>query len=137
MYLQQFSKLYLFKKDSEENLTYVTLMINNNVAQYEGGIFVADDTQRSPCGGGATEDDATQTIFAECFFQTIKLYNHASVNYFMTNNKATQSGADIYGGLLDRCTASKNAEYKSSKGLDYISNTIKSSTELSISSRPV
>ena len=71
MYLQQFSKLYLFKKDSEENLTHVTLMINNNVAQYGGGIFVADDTQRSPCEGRATEDDATQTIFAECFFHCI------------------------------------------------------------------
>ena len=68
MYLQQFSKLYLFKK---KNLTYVMLMINNNVAQYGGGIFVADDTQRSPCGGGATEDDATQTIFAECFFKQL------------------------------------------------------------------
>ncbi len=85
-------------------------MINNNVAQYGGGIFVADDTQRSPCGGGATEDDATQTIFAKCFFQTNKLYNHGSVNYFntfMTNNTATQSGTDIYGGLLDRCIYSK------------------------------
>ncbi len=53
----------------------------------------------------------------------------------MTNNTATQSGADIYGGLLDRCTVSQNAEYHiSSNGLDYIINTIKSSTELSISS---
>ena len=58
----------------------------------------------------------------------------------MTNNTATQSGADIYGGLLDRCTINQNAEYEiSSNGsiLDYINNTIKSSTELSISSGPV
>ncbi len=59
------------------------------------------------------------------------------LNTFMTNNTATQSGADIYGGLLDRCTVSQNAEYEISSGLDYIHNTIKSSTELSISSRPV
>ena len=38
-------------------------MINNNVAQYGGGIFVADDTQRSPCGGGATEDDVILKLF--------------------------------------------------------------------------
>ena len=144
VYLQQSSKLYLFKT-YEEYMTqdrYVTLMIHNNLAEYGGGIFVADDTERSACGGGATEDDATQTIFAECFLQTINLYGYRSnynhFNTFMTDNMATQSGVDIYGGLLDRCTVSQNAEYHiSSNGLDYINNTIKSSTELSVSSRPV
>ncbi len=121
---------------------YVKLMINNNLAQYGGGIFVADDTQRSACGGGSTETEASRTIFADCFIQTIKLYRGSDyLNYFntfMTNNVVTQSGADIYGGLLDRCTISQNAEYHiSSNGLDYIINTIKSSTELSISSTPV
>ncbi len=144
VYLQQSSKLYLFKMyDEHQIVLYVTLLINNNLAQYGGGIFVADDTQRSACGGGATETDATQTIFADCFIQTISQYgrindNQNYFNTFMTNNTATQSGADIYGGLLDRCTSSQNAEYDiSSNGLDYIINTIKSSTELSISSKPV
>ncbi len=149
VFLQQSSKLYLFKKNEEYIFTqyrqyyYVKLMINNNSAQYGGGIFVADDTQRSACGGGATETDDTRTIFADCFIQTIKLY-HGSIhpnyfNTFMTNNVATQSGADIYGGLLDRCTASQNAEYDISSngsGFDYINSTIKS-TKLSISSKPI
>ncbi|XP_064389209.1 uncharacterized protein LOC135337245 [Halichondria panicea] len=124
---------------------YVKLTINNNLAQYGGGIFVADDTQRSACGGVVTEDDDTRTIFADCFIQTIKLYeednnNPNYINTFMTNNTAIQSGADIYGGLLDRCKISQNAEYEISSngsGLDYINNTMKSSTELSISSRPL
>ncbi len=148
VYLQQSSKLYLFKMLDEKllyHVLYVKLLINNNSAQYGGGIFVADDTQRSACGGGVTETDATQTIFADCFIQTIKKYrlfdyNPNYFNTFMTNNTATQSGADIYGGLLDRCTISQNAEYHISSngsGQDYINNTIKSSTELSISSKPV
>ncbi len=144
VYLQQSSKLYLFKNLPEppHRSYYVKLLINNNSAQYGGGIFVADDTQRSACGVGATETDATQTIFADCFIQTISLYqwfrtNPNYFNTFMTNNTATQSGADIYGGLLDRCTASQNAEYHIINGFDYINNTIKSSTELSISSRPL
>ncbi|XP_064389019.1 uncharacterized protein LOC135337056 [Halichondria panicea] len=143
VYLQQSSKLYLFKTIGERTLRYVKLMINNNLAQYGGGIFVADNTQRSECGGGVTEYDATRTIFAGCFIQTIKLYEfgYSDPNYFntfMTNNTATQSGANIYGGLLDRCTVSQNVEYKSSNGLDYIKKTVKSSIEpLSISSRPV
>ncbi len=147
VYLQQSSKLYLFKKGFEHHLTdqYVKLMINNNLAQYGGGIFVADGTERSTCGRGATETEATRTTFADCFIQTIKLYqwelkNPNYFNTFMTNNTATQSGADIYGGLLDRCTISQNAQYNISlngSGLSYINNTIKSSTELSISSKPV
>ncbi len=101
-------------------------MINNNLAQYGGGIFVADDTESGACRVGATETDATQTIFSDCFIQTIKLYRNSydrdnRINTFMTNNTATQSGADIYGGLLDRCTANHNAEYRTSKGLDYTS----------------
>ena len=144
VYLQQSSKLYLFKTNEERAQDrYVKLMINNNLAQYGGGIFVADDTQSGACRR-ATEDDATRTIFADCFIQTIKLYESRSdsnyFNTFMTNNTATQSGADIYRGLLDRCTISQSAEYQiSSNGsiLDYINNIIKSSTKLSISSRPV
>ncbi len=144
VYLQQSSKLYLFKKNEEYRNQYnyfVELLINNNSAQYGGGIFVADDTESGACRGGATESDATQTIFADCFIQTINLYeidnNPNYFNTFMTNNTATQSGADIYGGLLDRCAVSQNAEYPyGSAGLDYILNTVKSSTA-SISSGPV
>ncbi|XP_064389007.1 uncharacterized protein LOC135337049 [Halichondria panicea] len=148
VYLQQSSKLYLFKTNKERTQDrYVKLIINNNLAQYGGGIFVADNTQSGACRGGATEDDATQTIFADCFIQTIKLYesglneSRSDSNYFntfMTDNTATRSGANIYGGLLDRCTVSQNAEYESSNELDYIKKTVKSSIEpLSISSRPV
>ena len=148
VYLQQNSKLYLFKKDIEYPMSrprdqlFVKLMINNNSARYGGGIFVADDTESGACRGGATETNTTQTIFSDCFIQTIKQYRKrfATPNYFnsfMTNNIATQSGADIYGGLFDRCTASQNAEYhiSSNESLsDYVRKTVKFS---SISSRPI
>ncbi len=149
VYLQQSSKLYLLKKDKEfqsspQDHLYIKLTINNNLAQYGGGIFVADDTQRSACGGGVTEDNNTHTIFAGCFIQTIQLYKgdrYNSLNYFntfMNNNTATQLGADIYGGLLDRCTANQNAEYhNSSNGLEYIRKIIEFSTKLSISTTPI
>ncbi len=98
VYLQQGSKLYLYKKELEmlANDPYVKVMINNNLAQYGGGIFVADDTESGACGEGATETDATRTIFADCFIQTFKLYGFSSkhknyFNTFMFNNTATQS----------------------------------------------
>ncbi|XP_064388815.1 uncharacterized protein LOC135336877 [Halichondria panicea] len=137
MYLQQSSKLYhLFKKiDKLKNTIDVKLMINNNLAQYGGGIFVEDDTQTSACGR-----EATETIFSECFIQTIELNQRKTktLSYFITfmaNNTATQSGADIYGGLLDRCIAKYHIY--SLNGLEYIIKTVKSSSKLSISSRPV
>ena len=150
VYLEHSSKLYLFKLDPESlpimpqhQLYNVKLLINNNSAQYGGGIFVADDTESSTCRGGATTTNDTQTILADCFIQTIQLYEYSfNLNYFntfMTKNTAIiQPGADIYGGLLDRCTASQNAEYdNSANALEYINSTIKSSTKLSISSWPV
>ncbi len=45
---------------------------------------MADDTQRSACGGGATENDATQTISADCFIQTIRLYPN---NFLIAKSK--------------------------------------------------
>ncbi len=41
VYLQQSSKLYLLKNYVTVQLYYVKLLINNNSAQYGGGIFVA------------------------------------------------------------------------------------------------
>ena len=43
VYLQQNSKLYLLKDDLEE-LDQLYYVINNNSAEYGGGIFVANDT---------------------------------------------------------------------------------------------
>ncbi len=138
--------MYLFKNNPgyQSSVLYIKLRISNNSAQYGGGIFVADDTESGACREGATETDDTLTIFADCFIQTIKLYQERSkyeipryLNTFMTNNVATQSGADIYGGLLDRCTVSQSAEYHISSNespLDYIKKTVKFS---SISSMPV
>ncbi|XP_064388895.1 uncharacterized protein LOC135336950 [Halichondria panicea] len=156
MYLQQSSRIYILKQDLELELgkTLVILEIQNNTAQYGGGIFVADSTESGVCRGEdvTTAGDLTQT---ECFIQTLNLYgfdinfikivynllqsipsspeevkclNSKSINYcntFLTNNTASQSGADIYGGLFDRCTVDVSAELSSSdNGFEYLNNTV-------------
>ncbi len=125
MYLQQSSKLYIQKRNEEKKFgkTLVELVIRNNTAQYGGGIFVADSTESGACRG----EDETTAIETECFIQTLNLHGwkkFATVddqcyfretkfrNTFLTNNTATRSGADIYGGLLDRCTVSETAEFR-------------------------
>ena len=59
--------------------------------------------------------------------EVLKCLN-STVNYrntFLTNNTASQSGADIYGGLLDRCTVDVSAELSSSDyGFEYLNNTV-------------
>ncbi|XP_064388829.1 uncharacterized protein LOC135336892 [Halichondria panicea] len=149
-YLQQNSKIYILKKEVEfeRGKTLVELVIFNNTAQYGGGIFVADSTDSGACRGkNGTAGEVTQT---ECFIQTLNLHGfntnllhiilteeiqvggnlpcqNSKNNYrntFLTNNTATQ-GADIYGGLLDRCTVGVSAEFSlSGNGLEYLNNTV-------------
>ncbi|XP_064389949.1 uncharacterized protein LOC135337873 [Halichondria panicea] len=60
--------------------------------------------------------------------EEVKCLNSTSINHrntFLTNNTASQSGADIYGGLLDRCTVDVSAELSSSdNGFEYLNNTV-------------
>ena len=131
MYLGQNSKISLLKDEpdfvSSDDLN-VRLDFTNNSAGKGGAIYVVDNTN----DGGADG----QIDQAECFIQTLRKYTRSiktkflSINTFFTNNTAHQSGSDIYGGLLDRCTINTNAElttrlpnYKHQYGFDYIKAT--------------
>ena len=136
MYLGQNSNISLVKGEpdfvSSDNLN-VRLDFTSNSAEKGGAIFVADNTNDGVFCQGANTDIHLQQ--ADCFIQTLK-FDHFSVpsityiNTFFTNNTALQSGSDIYGGQLDRCTISPGAElvigypeYKNSSGFDYIKAT--------------
>ena len=152
IYLQRSSKIYILKKEVELELgkMLVELVIFDNTAQYGGGIFVADSTESGACIGDNVTmvGEVTQT---ECFIQTLNLHGFNTNllytltknfqlrdnskcltssqqiyrNTFLTNNTAFQSGADIYGGLLDRCTVDVSAEFSSSgNGFEYLNNTV-------------
>ncbi len=68
------------------------------------------------CSGGITNKLA-QSVFSECFIQTLNLYDLTHfddtifVNTFLTNNTAFKFGSNVYGGLLDRCTLNPFAEF--------------------------
>ena len=132
-YLGQNSKILLLKDEpdfvSSDDLN-VRLDFTNNSAGKGGAIYVADNTN-----DGGTDSQIYQ---AECFIQTLRAYTRnirtkfLSINTFFTNNTAHQSGSDIYGGQLDRCTINTNAElatrfphdkYLHVHGFDYIKAT--------------
>ena len=125
MYLGQNSKIQLLKNEPDyvrdDNL-HVRLDFTSNSAKKGGAIYVAQNTI-----------DGVLCHQAECFIQTLASYdilNRADITYintFLTNNTALISGSDIYGGLLDQCTISLDAEQiLSSNGFDYI----KASTQI-------
>ena len=134
MYLGQNTKIVLhkYKLDCvQDDHLNTRLDLTNNSAEKGGAIYVADNNNIGVlCHGASTEINQE-----ECFIQTVQSYEYFSpsstyINTFFINNTAYQSGSDIYGGLLDRCTINPGAElfkwfpeYTTAFGFDYIKAT--------------
>ena len=143
LYLEISTKLYVFKSvQGSEHL----LIFQDNHASYGGAIYVDDDTNSGAC----LPDN-------ECFIQTLALYQltdhelqflskfNTSKSYNSTlffGNTASEQGANIFGGLLDRCIPSPFAEVYQQlappyySGISYLGN-ISNMTSLKVSSLPV
>ena len=117
MYLESGAKVYLLKSEmeycNEVDTSWITLLINNNTADYGGAVYVDDDTNSGTCY--ATPFSDKTTISSECFIQGLRLYTIGfeclnTTNTYFTANSASVAGDVLYGGLLDRCGASPFAE---------------------------
>ena len=105
---------------------------------YGGAIYVADDTNSGACSSDS-----------ECFIQTlaINLYSDSNntyglVNILFSGNTASEKGANLFGGLLDRCTLSQFAELYIKqriyyRGVNYLGNISNITAIDTISSLPV
>ncbi len=137
MYLQQSSKLYLFKKDLESQywtVPYVKLMVTW-LSTEEG--YLWQMTQR----GVPAEEGPQNLMLLELFLLTAS-FKHVFAQYrsnrFMTIITRLLSQEQTSTEVCWTGVQQVKMHISSSgSGLDYINNTIKSSTELSISSRPV
>ena len=103
MYLEVNPKLYLLKTVGS-SLTQNILTFTANEASYGGAVYVADDTNSGACSSDI-----------ECFIQTLALHQWESEyitteNIHFSGNTATERGANLFGGLLDRCVSSSFAE---------------------------
>ena len=126
IFLEQNSKIYINKVLYYDfNSNQMILEFSNNFAIKGGAIYISDTTaagilcERTNTG---TEPTLAST---ECFIQTLKLNDERRIEargIFFINNNASQSGQDIYGGLLDRCTVNPLAELAPDKysGLEYV-----------------
>ena len=137
LYLEVNPKLYILKSRPTYifNIDEHLLVFSGNHASYRGTVYVADDTNSGAC----SSDN-------ECFIQTLSLYqdNYVldTVNILFSDNTASGQGANLFGGLLDRCIPSPFAEvYLKQRthysGVSYLGN-ISTITALdTISSLPV
>ena len=109
LYLEINAKLYVLKIGLiSRNDRSEYLLFQANHANYGGAIYVADNTNAGSC----SPDN-------ECFIQTLSLhgsiedpeyYTFNVMNILFFGNTASEQGANIFGGLLDRCIPSPFAE---------------------------
>ena len=140
LYLEVNAKLNVLKRElmyrqSKRQL----LLFEANHADYGGAIYVADNTNAGAC----LPDN-------ECFIQSLPLYQdyvpgeNELINVLFSGNTASEQGANIFGGLLDRCIPSPFAEvYRQEappsrySGVSYLGNITNITALGTISSLPV
>jgi predicted outer membrane repeat protein len=72
----------------------VIVFMSNSARNHGGALFIDDETTPDLC---AAVISGNKSPTAECF-------TTASVSYAFSNNYASVSGSNLFGGLLDRCT---------------------------------
>ena len=118
VYFEAGSKIYVLDYKRRD----VTFF--NNTADYGGAVYIADNTNVGACFSGEIQTITTATQ-SECFFQlsTVKIMINNRIPTInkaisFSKNDAKYSGADLYGGLLDRCIINafgKSFKYSSVK----------------------
>ena len=114
--LEASSKFYIKQLSgaSKEAVQYI-----ENSANYGGAIYVADNTTTGTCASSKVQT-VTTSIQTECFIQFLNpltnnsSYPHIGKYFLFAQNFANVSGANLYGGLLDRCTVyslGRNIQY--------------------------
>ena len=94
---------------------WLRFIFDGNHASEKGGAIYKNDTDATTCDSKPFESN---TIYKECFIQTIAAYESANdwftdtvnfANIHFTDNTAPD-GALLFGGLLDRCEVDSFAE---------------------------
>lgn len=142
VYFDQTSRLFVVKESMEclydvwycihDPEQWLVLSFVGNSASNKGGVFYVDDRDSTSCT--SVPDESENSIYKECFFQSVAVYvsandwnltetNYANVDF---ENNTAPNGALIYGGLLDRCAIDESAEISRMKKfmapLSYLTN---------------
>ena len=105
--LEMTAKLYVLRLSCNwcHDKDCAVLFIANS-AYYGGAVYVSDETNSGVCDSSYGK----YSSLTECFIQTLALFIEGSCHrcseYCFKGNYAGGSGSTLFGGLLDRCTAS-------------------------------
>ena len=145
IFLEVNAKLYIQRREWEVLLyDQPAIIFHENKANFGGAVYVDDSTNSGTCSSMSYK-----TTSSECFVQVMALHNNGAYHetntdiHFIDNN-ANISGADLYGGLLDRCIVSPYAEVYSKNeingdiisGISYFKKISNANLE-SVSSSPI
>ena len=124
------------KKTSKNYYDVLKLEFTNNTAMQKGGAIYISDTKEQ-CDKATSQN----TNIKGCFLQVLKAYDLLPFDHelitelhefsllciFFYGNKALIRGGDIYGGLLDRCSALPTSQflfaypqYEHADGIQYL-----------------
>ena len=105
----------------------------SNQAVYGGALYIYDEYESDVCSNDAQHGRYSDE--SGCFFQNVT--KHMLINFI--NNKATSSGYDLYGGLLDQCTVVSRSNHSQleSRGLTRFKEISNLIDLKNISSKPV
>ena len=114
IYVELSSRFHILRHNSRSlsfsNKPQYVVHFDNNIANFGGALYVADDTNPGTC---ASVSYRTYSPATECFLQTLALLGKSTLkilNIKFTKNHARVSGHSLYGGLFDRCTVSPFSE---------------------------
>jgi hypothetical protein len=142
VYFEDNTKVLIKKHYKEQFLPEVITKFAGNRATFGGAIYIEDNTYYGAC-----------VTAIECFIQVQAMYakitnrnldtnvwqqNKFTRNVYFSDNKATKSGDNIFGGLLHGCITDLLSETGwNVVGIESIVNDISNATPESISSLPV
>ena len=133
-FLTSNSKITIIHQGYTTYMWDLRIRLLNNSADFGGGIFVDDEANSKSCDASNFSNVSTGD---DCFLQTGTLFgNGEKFQFLLVNaNKAVKAGADIYGGMLDRCRP--HPLYSTGQTLKYLQKISNIRNLTSISSRPV
>ena len=105
----------------------------SNRADYGGAIYVDDDSENNVCSSDPSVQMYSNS--SGCFFRNVT----QDLRISFENNYASRRGANLFGGLLDRCTAflSTNTATTSPRGTIHFENITNIGNVSTISSKPI
>ena len=110
LYLEVNPKIYMYiqmsgGQQAENDDSLALILFHANRAKLGGAVHIVDHTNSGAC---SPENDKLN----ECFIQTFPLYpsddgdviSPNTVSILFSDNVASEQGANLFGGLLDRCS---------------------------------